>query len=122
MFEERQAGASPQRAELVAVQPGSLGWPPAARAGLGWAIQHALDTAEAGAESHWKSSAVDATVTIVPGATFAYGERRHCRSYQQVWTVGEEARRYPAIACADAAGRWVIPGLESGELVAKSRF
>ncbi|MEM7222062.1 MAG: peptidoglycan-binding domain-containing protein [Pseudomonadota bacterium] len=121
VFEERQPGQPEVRSELVAIQPGSLSWPPAARAGLGWAIQHALDSAQPGEESHWRSSAVDAEVTIVPGETFALAEQQHCRRYQQVWMEGDLRQLYPAVACADSAGHWVIPGLEAGELVAKNR-
>ena len=120
-FEEQRPGQAETRAELVAIQPASLRWPPAARAGLGWAIQHALDSAQAGEESYWRSSAVEAQVTIVPGETFALAEQRHCRRYTQVWTSDGSSRLYPAVACADSAGHWVIPGLESGELVAESR-
>ena len=59
-------------------------------------------------------------MTIVPGETFALAKQRRCRRYTQVWITDDERRLYPAIACADSAGHWAIPGLESGELVAKS--
>jgi hypothetical protein len=92
---------------LVAVRPATSGWPPAARAGLDWAISHALDQSS-NAPTQWSSTGVEQRFEI---RTFALNAR-------EVALAGKEAcrrfelrgvqRRYPAIACRGGAGDWTI--------------
>lgn len=113
-----EASEAPRRLELLAIQPGGGAWPPAARAGLGWALEHALETAAAGHPTVWNSSAVDTEVTIEAGAYVEGGAGETCRSFRQVWTGGSGRRVYPGVACRDGSGRWLVPGLEPGVAVA----
>jgi hypothetical protein len=112
------AGTARRRVELLAIQPSNADWPPVARAGLGWAIDHALETAPDGEETAWSSSAVDTEVVIRPGLRMAAGRGQTCRSFSQVWSGPDEARVYPGLACRISDGRWAIPGLEAGLAVA----
>ena len=97
--------------ELVAVQPGGEGWPPAARAGLGWALQHALESMSSDEQIEWSSSAVNTRVTIKPSAGFERGDGKRCRNYLQVWSEPGGRRSYPGTACRESSGRWHVPGL-----------
>ena len=89
-----------------------------ARAGLGWAFEHALETAEDGEETIWSSSAVDTQVVIKPGPRVAAGRRQTCRSFVQVWSEPDGERTYPGLACRAGSGKWAIPGLDAGMTVA----
>jgi len=109
-----------QRSELLAIVPGTGKWPPAARAGLGWALEHALETAPPGEETRWTSSAVDTEVTITPGPEAAPGLNGTCRNFVQTWSSPEGERVYPGLSCREEAGKWLIPGLEPGVEVAKT--
>lgn len=111
---------APRRsAELLAILPSGDDWPPVARAGLGWAFQHALETADSGEHTTWKSSAVDTVVTIKPGPRVAAEQAKICRSFRQIWSRPREQRVYPGVACRAASGHWLIPGLDSGLAVAE---
>ncbi|MEE8445931.1 MAG: peptidoglycan-binding domain-containing protein, partial [Alphaproteobacteria bacterium] len=54
--------------DLVAIRPGGHNWPPAARAGLDWAIQDALRTLAVGQATGWNSTAIGAQYDIKPTA------------------------------------------------------
>lgn len=108
-----------QRSELLAIVPGTGEWPPVARAGLGWALEHALDTAEPGEPTTWKSSAVEIRVTIRPGLPTTFGKEETCRHFVQTWSQGGNQRVYPGLSCREASGHWLIPGLEAGVEVAE---
>jgi hypothetical protein len=97
--------------ELVAIQPGGEGWPPAARAGLGWALRHALESMSSEEQIEWSSSAVETRVTIKPSARFERGDGKICRNYLQVWSGPDGGRSYPGTACREPSGGWHVPGL-----------
>ena len=120
LYEE--SGGSQQgarRSELLAIVPNTVDWPPVARAGLGWALEHALETAAPGERSTWTSSAVDIEVTIEPGEKVAMGDNETCRKFVQVWTQPGGERIYPGLSCREPSGQWLIPGLEAGVALAK---
>src|SRR5262249_30693530 len=52
--------------DLVAVSPGTNGWPSEARTGLEWAVSHALEAEPDGQPVRWESSAVAARFVIEP--------------------------------------------------------
>ena len=94
---------------LVAARPATAGWPPAARAGLDWAISHALDQS-GNAPTQWSSTGVEQRFEI---RTFALSPREmalvgsqasSCRRFE----MRSDARRYPGIACRDRSGSWII--------------
>ncbi len=98
--------------ELVAILPSSRDWPPIARAGLGWALQHALEDGRSGQETLWSSTGVATRVTIKPIARFERFDGRTCRTFLQTWWADGGERHYPGTACRDSLGNWQIPGLE----------
>ena len=108
-----------QRSELLAVVPGTKEWPPVASAGLGWAIEHALETAESGEVTMWKSSAVETQVAIKPGQRTTFGKGETCRNFVQTWSGSGNERNYPALSCRQPSGHWAIPGLAAGVEVAE---
>jgi len=97
--------------ELVAIRPGGRGWPPAARAGLDWALQHALESMSSEEQIEWSSSAVETRVTIKPHAPFERGDGKTCRNFVQIWADKRVRHSYPGTACREGEGRWQIPGL-----------
>lgn len=93
---------------LVAIRPSTTGWPPAARAGLDWAISHALDVS-GGPPISWSSTGVQqhfeihATATLSPRETAMAGDAASsCRHFE---LRGAE-RHYPGLACRDPNGEW----------------
>lgn len=93
---------------LVAVRPDTSGWPSAARAGLDWAITHALDQSGS-APTQWSSTGVEQHFEI---RTFALTPREAalasgpvCRRFE---VRGAQQRRYPGIACRGTGGSWRI--------------
>lgn len=93
---------------LVAVRPDTSGWPSAARAGLDWAITHALDQSGS-APTQWSSTGVEQHFEI---RTFALTPREAalasgpaCRRFE---VRGAQQRRYPGIACRNTGGSWRI--------------
>jgi hypothetical protein len=93
---------------LVAARPATTGWPPAARAGLDWAISHALDQSGS-APTQWSSTGVEERFEI---RTFALTSREAALASQQPCRRFEVRasmqRRYPGIACRDRSGSWRI--------------
>ena len=95
---------------LVAIRPSVAGWPEAARAGLDWAISHALDNRASPVK--WSSTGVSQNFDIyaselTPGeAALAGDEAQSCRRYEI--RSAERQSRYPAIACRDGSGGWQI--------------
>jgi len=106
---------SDRHVELVSVRPGARDWPPAARAGLGWALEDALETLQDGAVTQWSSSGVDVRVNIRLGKRFERGDRKQCRTFMQTWMTAGQKRSYPGTGCRDNLGRWQVPGLENGK-------
>lgn len=103
-----------RRVDLVAMWPDKSGWPPAARGGLKWALDHALESLPDGRETLWKSSAVEARVRIRPTATLEGDDGTTCRSFEQIWSDSSGRRVYPGIACRTQEGLWRIQGTEGG--------
>ncbi len=118
--ESFESPASVSRAELVAIQPAGKHWPPAARAGLGWALQQALETKTEKQSIEWRSSGVDAEVTITPTTALSTSDSPYCRTYEQTVRQPRGQRIYPGKACRSASGKWLIPGLETATQAAKS--
>lgn len=95
---------------LVAARPSTADWPAEAKAGLDWAVTHALDVQ--GPPVDWSSTGVNARFeirtypTLTPReAALAGANAAACHRFEM--RSGE--RRYPAIACPDAKGMWTIP-------------
>jgi len=93
---------------LVAIRPSTAGWPPAARAGLDWAITHALDVAGS-TPLAWSSTGVDqhfeihATAALSPREMALAGPLApSCRHFE----LHGDQRHYPGLACRDANGEW----------------
>ncbi len=119
--EERfESPASVSHVELVGVQLEGEGWPPAARAGLGWALQQALETKTEKQSIEWHSSGVDAKVTIRPTTAIVAGDSPYCRTFEQTVRHPRGQRIYPGKACRNPSGQWLIPGLENRPQAAKS--
>ena len=112
--------ASQSHVELVAIQPTGESWPPAARAGLGWALQQALETKTEEQSIEWRSTGVDAEVTIRPTTAITTGDSPYCRTFEQIVRQAHDRRIYPGKACRSPAGLWLIPGLESTPQAASS--
>ena len=101
------------RIRLVSLRPAWRDWPPAARAGLDWAIQDTLSSGENGIGVEWGSSGVSTKLTILPGVEFMARNGGRCRKYALVQTQPVTPRVYPAIACWDQAKtKWLVPGLD----------
>lgn len=117
-----ESPASVSRVELVAVQPEGKNWPPAARAGLGWALQQALETKTEKQSIEWRSSGVDAEVTIQPTTAMSTADSPspYCRTFEQIVRHLSGQRIYPGKACRSAAGQWLIPGVDTISQAAKS--
>ena len=102
-----------RRIRLVSLRPAWRDWPPAARAGLDWAIQDTLSTGQKGIGVEWGSSGVGTKLTILPGMEFTARGDRRCRKYALIQTQPMAPRVYPAIACWDQAkAKWLVPGLD----------
>ena len=103
--------------DLVAIQPSGKGWPPAARGGLDWAIQSALDSGEPGKAVDWQSSAVGAAFLIRVAGKVRAPKGTVCRRYLIERSASEQIRHFPAVACKRAdQDRWTIPGLDAGAI------
>ncbi|MES2294061.1 MAG: peptidoglycan-binding domain-containing protein [Pseudomonadota bacterium] len=99
---------------LVAIRPAVTGWPAAARAGLDWAITHALDVPASARPVKWSSTGVDQHFEIYTypaltprEAALVGGDPGSCRRFEM--RTAETQWRYPAIACRDVKGAWYIP-------------
>lgn len=95
---------------VVAVRPSTRVWPSAARAGLDWAIAHALDGNEANSVQ-WSSTGVNQKfdIQVLPSLSI-YEEKvagaAVCRHFELRDTL--TSLRYPAIACKDSKDVWYI--------------
>lgn len=99
--------------DLVAVRPGASGWPTAARGGLDWAIQGALDSGDAENPVEWRSSAVGAMFDIRVGGHVPAAGNANCMRYELDRVGDDQTRLFPAIACRKPGqDRWLIPGLD----------
>ena len=99
---------------LVAIRPSENGWPAPARAGLDWAITHALDMPAPAKPVKWSSTGVDQhfEIYVYPAlnpreAALVGNAAQSCRSFEI--RTDEREWRYPAIACRDDSGSWYIP-------------
>jgi len=110
---DRFSDGTIQAVGLVAIRPGGKGWPDAARAGLDWAIQDALNGQEVGSSAEWSSTSVQAKFTIMPTGSRKTGHGKGCRTFVLVRQSGDESRNYPAIACQNVeTGVWRVPVLD----------
>ena len=99
---------------LVAIRPAMGGWPAAAKAGLDWALTHALDIPATPAPLKWSSTGVEEQFEIKTYAALTPreaglvgGDPASCRRFEL--KSDEPAARYPGIACRDPDGTWYIP-------------
>jgi len=95
---------------VVALRPSTRGWPPAARAGLDWAISHALDNHDA-TSFKWSSTGVNRKFEIHVLAGLSPGDTKlagaaSCRRFDL--REMESSTRYPGLACKDTKG-WYFP-------------
>jgi peptidoglycan hydrolase-like protein with peptidoglycan-binding domain len=95
---------------FVAIRPSTVGWPPAAKAGLEWATTHALDMP--GPPVQWSSTGVSQHFEIRTSPELSQREialagpgAQSCRRFEM--RTGDH--RYPAVACLDANRIWYIP-------------
>lgn len=97
--------------ELVAVELGGQDWPAAARAGLDWAMQHALENEASGRAVEWESSALPGHIEIEALADIDYAGSENCRRFAATRFDAEGMKRvYPGVACRSADGTWEVPG------------
>ena len=101
---------------LVAIRPSMAGWPEAARAGLDWAISHALDTP--GSSVKWSSTGVDQNFEIyaselTPGeAAIAGDDAQSCRRFEM--RSNERQRAIPQSPAATGTGGGICYKAKSG--------
>lgn len=114
-IEQDPANDTSTRADLVAVRPGALTWPPIVRAALTRALVHALDQPGNASRMPWTSSGVKTRVTIEAKARFVADDGRPCRRFVQIWSESGLQRHYPAVACRTDKGNWAIPGLDTSQ-------
>lgn len=99
--------------DLVAIQPSGKGWPPAARGGLDWAIQSALDSGQTGKAVEWRSSAIGAAFLIRVTGKAPASKGVVCLRYIIERSASDQIRQFPAVACKQPnQDRWMIPGLD----------
>lgn len=97
--------------ELVGVELGGRDWPAAARTGLDWAFQHALEEERSGQNVEWESSALPGHIEIEALGDLDYGGNAACRRFAATRFDAEGMKRiYPGIACRNADGIWTVPG------------
>ena len=93
---------------IVAVRPSTDGWPPAARAGLDWAITHALDDGDS-RPIQWSSSGVAQQFEIqVVGLANDDDLVSETLCLRFELREVDPARRFPGIACRDPRGDWLL--------------
>lgn len=113
--EDRLAdGKTSQPVELVAIRPGGADWPPAARAGLDWALEQALENGPGATPTKWMSSAVEDSYSIraLSTSTSELGAGRTCLSYTQRRFPESRYRVYGGLACKDPlTNGWTVPFL-----------
>ncbi len=107
-------GRRTPRTELVAVRPGGAEWPPAARAGLDWALSTALDKGPTGEPLTWSSSAVADSfvirVTAERKSDLVQGS--DCRTFVEERQPKARQRVFAGLACRNPiTQRWAIPFL-----------
>jgi hypothetical protein len=96
--------------DLVGVELGGQDWPAAARAGLDWALQHALE-ADASKPVQWESSALPGHIEIEALAEVEHSGAERCRRFAATRFDAEGMKRiYPGIACRSADGAWAFLG------------
>lgn len=109
-YVRRESSETPDRhSDLTGIRFGGQDWPPAARAGLGWAVDDTLENKKSGASTLWRSSGVDATVRILPATGIVQRNGASCRRYLTIVTRLDRKHVYPALACRSLSGRWRIP-------------
>lgn len=116
---DRFADGSIRAVGLVAIRPGGKGWPAAARAGLGWAVQEVLSERAVGTSTDWGSTSVNANFEIMPTGSRTTAAGETCRTYVLIQHLHGGGRSYPAIACkASVTGTWLVPVLDKDALPA----
>lgn len=118
---DRFADGSVRAIGLVAIRPGGKGWPAAARAGLDWAVQEALNERPIGAGTDWGSTSVSAKFYIMPTGTRTTTAGETCRTFVLIQKFRGSDRSYPAIACKNGeTGIWRIPVLDKDAVPARA--
>ena len=97
--------------DLLAVELGGEDWPAAARAGLDWAMQHALESKSSGQAVEWESSALPGHIEIEALAELDYSGAETCRRFAATRFNADGMKRiYPGVACRSSDGTWAVPG------------
>lgn len=113
--EDRLAGgARGPTLDLVAIRPGGAEWPPAARAGLDWALEQALQNGPDAGPTTWKSSGVEDffVIRVTGDSASELGGGGPCLSYIQERFPEQRHRVYAGLACRDpVTGSWTLPFL-----------
>lgn len=95
--------------DLVAVELGGRDWPAAARAGLDWALQHALENESSGRTVQWESSALPGHIEIQALSEVEYAGFNTCRRFAATRFDAEGMKRiYPGLACRAVDGSWAL--------------
>ena len=97
--------------DLVAVSPGTIGWPSEARIGLEWALSHSLEAGPHGRPVPWQSSAVAARFIIEAGEQLEGQHPGQCRRFSQTRVEADATKRlFPGVACRSEGGEWRLVG------------
>ncbi len=116
---DRFSDGTVQATGLVAIRPGGKEWPAAARAGLDWAIQDALNEQRIGSRAVWSSTSIQAKFSIMPTGSRTTDDGKGCRTFVVIRQSREDDRSYPAIACQNReTGVWLVPVLDDGAVPA----
>jgi hypothetical protein len=101
-------------ATVIAIRPFTGGWPTEAKIGLDWAATHALDEGASDAPIVWSSTGVGERFEIrafsflsLRDAKLGNDDAQVCRRFEM--REDQPRRTYPAIACKNDQGRWLIP-------------
>lgn len=105
--------ASGEAHSLIAIRPSTANWPLAARAGLDWAIDHALDSSPSSGPVDWSSTALKQRFHIYAfnldarEQSIVAGFSSICRRFE-LRSIDSQGR-YPSIVCKNAGGEWYVP-------------
>ncbi|MDH3472719.1 MAG: hypothetical protein OEM59_03415 [Rhodospirillales bacterium] len=109
-----ETSTAPRQIDLIAMQPTGLAWPPIVRDGLVNALEHAVESADAGEPMVWESSAIQAKITIRPTDRYLDYNGMRCRRILQVLSKSGSHKTYPGLACRTPQGEWQVVGLHEG--------
>ncbi|MCB1859733.1 MAG: hypothetical protein KDI63_15775 [Gammaproteobacteria bacterium] len=72
------------------------------------AAQEALEYLQSGKVLRWENPQSGNSGIVVPERTYYQkSQRKYCREYREIITVGNRSERYSDIACRNNKGNWV---------------